>query len=213
MKPNELFDLIKSTKYKKVGLCANYAIIIDSESKVIRVLFEESNGFWDWIFNILYKIPVSVVPYKNLINKGFKVHLGIKIVWHMMRDEVMDHVKYLHFSFPDFKIKVSGWSHGGGQADMCAEDIYTMLNIKPLLTTFGGLRISGNKYTAEHFASCCADGSAKYENGCDFVPRLPFWFMGFRDFLKVHIGDKFNWLKFYKVADYHTAYGNAKLYV
>lgn len=213
MKPNELFNLIKKTDYKKCGLCANYQILVDDKNKLIKILFQESNGFWDWVFNLLYiAVPVYINPYKNMLYK-WKVHFGIKIVWHMMRDEVMGQIKQLHKEHSDYKIETCGWSHGGGQADMCAEDIATTLNYTPDDFTFGGLRIAHGKKTKEHFDACLGKNSVKYENGSDLVCRVPFWFMGFKDLsCKKHIGEKFSWFKIFKVAKYHTSYGDETLY-
>lgn len=60
MKPSELFKLIRDTEYETAGKAVDYSIQVFIEEKKIRLLFEESNSFIDWINNL----NILLKPYK-----------------------------------------------------------------------------------------------------------------------------------------------------
>lgn len=211
MNYNDLFNLIKHTEYKEAGLHGNYKVIVNDNEKTIYVLFQETKGWKDWFCNILYCIPHTICML-NFLPFVPKFHFGTWLIFKTMKNEIFadfDHAKREH---PDYEVISAGWSHGGGHADYFALYRYRKTGLRTRVITFGGLRVAGNLMTKKKFLESFAEGSHKFENGSDFVPRLPFRFMGFRDIIKNHIGEKFSWFKFWKVADYHTAYGDKGLY-
>lgn len=149
-------------------------------------------------------------PYKNM-KDVWKVHFGMAIIYGSIRDEIIENVK----KFVDnggTKIYVGGWSQGGGVSQLCAEDIYYQFQIKPILTTFGSLRVGWGKKAWNHIADSVEKESICYENGSDIVPHLPLRIWGFKNLLGVHIGEKFNLFKIFNTPKYHSAYGDSALY-
>ena len=48
MRPEELFNLIKKTKFEKVGDDVDFAVLVFPEEKIVRLIFEESASKRDW---------------------------------------------------------------------------------------------------------------------------------------------------------------------
>lgn len=150
-------------------------------------------------------------PYKHM-RDSWRVHFGMALIYGSIRDEVMAKVK----EYIDKGVTViyaGGWSQGGGPTQLFCEDCSYQFNIRPVLTTFGSLRVAWGKKSQMHIADSCAVGSHAYENGSDIVPHCPMKLWGFRDVLKEHIGEKFNIFKIFGTPKYHTAYGDESLYI
>lgn len=180
---------------------------MDNASKTIYVLFEESNGKEDWKNNFDF-LPVPIKPYKRM-KKTWFAHKGFVKVYHSVRDKVMNVTRELIVNHSDHKVVVGGWSHGGALAQLCAEDIYYNLGVKPTLTTFGSPRVFYGKVAERTIRQAVADDSRQYENGSDIVPKVPPFARCVRS---DHIGDNFNLWESRKTAYYHCDYGNEELY-
>lgn len=220
IKPWELFKKIKKADYIHTGLSADFSVSL--YKKEIYVMFEKSDGSIDWINNILF-IPVFVAlpfiwpvslfckKYRGLA-KYWNVHLGIALVWLSMKGMVLNTVRDLHKDHLDYRIVVCGWSHGGGHSQLCAREIYKELGTKPLLMTFGSLRVFFGKKGKNSLLKSVDQESMQFENGSDIVPSLPGRLLGYRLPNRVHIGEPFNIFNIVSTAKYHCDYGNEQLY-
>ena len=64
MRPEELFNLIKKTKFENVGDDVDFAVLVFPEENSVRLIFEESASKRDWQNN--FNFPIK--PYKNQQN-------------------------------------------------------------------------------------------------------------------------------------------------
>lgn len=118
----DLFIRCLKASYRKTPKSGNYAIEVDGDT--IYLLFECSNGFWDWVHNFLF--PAK--PYKRMDCVWF-CHRGFLKVWKAMRDEVEAEVKKIllenqtYDATPIKNIVCVGYSHGGAISLFATEDM------------------------------------------------------------------------------------------
>lgn len=208
MKYNEIFNLILKTEYNHTELNGDWQVVVNQEEKTIFVLFEESNGKKDWFHNFLF-FPVPVKPYKRMKSPWF-IHWGFKRVYHSFRDDMLKKVNEKTKEFPNFKIIVAGYSHGGALAQIAIEDIIFNLKKPCKLITFGSPKPFFGKFTLNKIKKIVENNIKIFENGSDVVPHVPPFF--FYSLGKDCIGEKFNIFKIFKTPEYHTGYGKKELY-
>lgn len=205
MKDFELFNKIRSANYTRTGKNCDWYIEFNEESNTIYLLFQESVG-WDWFYNFL-AWPIPVRPYKGM-KKKWLAHYGLIRVYRSARDTIIQAVKDKYKE--GMKIIVGGFSHGGGLAQLAAEDICFQLDYKPEVVIFGSMRPFMGKKSLQHAMECYdMNTSRSYQNGTDIVPYLPPYgkTLPFK-----HIGEKFNIFKIFIAGKYHQGYGEEKLY-
>lgn len=174
------------------------------------------------VFIILAIIEIVLTIYtcikwqtKTLFNMTigkFKCHTGLALVYTSIQEKLFKEVTYLKAKTM-FPIVVYGWSQGGGMAQLFAADYYLRTNEQVTVTTFGALRTAWLKSSKKVLDKALTENSKLYENSSDIVPKMPLKVWGFKSskYIK-HIGKKFNWLKIFNTAKYHTAYDNRELY-
>lgn len=204
MKPYDLFNLIKKTKYSTVGDDVDYYIQVCEEEKIIRLLFEETTNKRDWINN--FNFPIK--PYKKQQNTLW-VARGWAKAYKSAKDVIMAELIAEYKKHTNYKIEIAGWSYGGAMAILAAEDFYFRTNKKVELITFGAPKPLFGKKTKKYVLSCCKE-IKQYTHKSDIVPLCPPLF-GYKDLSKIKIG-KFNFFNLFKPTKYHTCYGEVALY-
>ena len=113
----ELFNRCLSATYTHTKKNGDYAIEVEGDT--LYLLFEWSDGFWDWFHNFLF--PAR--PYKRM-NQIWFCHRGFLKVWKAMRDEVETQVIMELEAQPNIRnIVCVGYSHGGGISLFATEDM------------------------------------------------------------------------------------------
>lgn len=204
MKPNELFQLIVDTDYTKTGDEVDYAVKIFHEEKRIRLLFQESKGWRDWVNN--FKFPIK--PYKNQENVLWFAK-GWANAYKSANDEIMEKLVQAHNENPDYDIEIAGWSYGGAMCLLAVEDFYYRTKLKCIVTTFGGPKPLFGRKTRQNILNCCKEIN-QYCHRNDIVTLLPPLF-GYCMGRKVKVGKKKLFGLFFPYK-YHTCYGDANLY-
>lgn len=124
----DLFIRCLNANYTHTKKSGDYAIEIEGDT--LYLLFECSDGFWDWFHNFLF--PAK--PYKRM-KSIWLCHRGFLKVWKAMRDEIEFTVDRMLGFEPDIKnIVCVGYSHGGAISLLATEDMEylygDMLNVK-----------------------------------------------------------------------------------
>ena len=118
----DLFIRCLKANYTHTRKNGDYAIEVDGDT--IYLLFEWSDGFWDWIHNFLF--PAK--PYKRM-NQIWFCHRGFLKVWKAMRDDVERDVRNVFLqnqtydATPIKNIVCVGYSHGGAISLLATEDM------------------------------------------------------------------------------------------
>lgn len=113
----DLFTRCLNANYTHTKKSGDYAIEVEGDT--LYLLFEWSDGFWDWFHNFLF--PAK--PYKRM-NKIWFCHRGFLKVWKAMRDEVETNVIMELETQPNIQnIVCVGYSHGGGISLFATEDM------------------------------------------------------------------------------------------
>lgn len=68
MRPDELFNLIKKTKFEKVGDDVDFAVLVFPEEKTVRLIFEESASKRDWQNN--FNFPIIKLKFADGVMVG-----------------------------------------------------------------------------------------------------------------------------------------------
>ena len=118
----DLFIRCLKANYTHTRKNGDYAVEVDGDT--IYLLFEWSDGFWDWIHNFLF--PAK--PYKRM-NQIWFCHRGFLKVWKAMRDDVERDVRNVFLqnqtydATPIKNIVCVGYSHGGALSLLATEDM------------------------------------------------------------------------------------------
>jgi hypothetical protein len=207
MKPWELYEEIKKTKYTKSGDSVDWAVKVYPDEKLIRLLFEESTEDRDWRNN--FDFPIK--PYKQQDNTLWFAR-GWGNAYKSCNDEIMEKLTKTFYELKDqsYTVEVCGWSYGGAMALLAAEDFCYRTGYLPGVVTFGAPKPLWGRKTKKYVASCLAY-CFQYAHVNDFVPvciPLP----GYRMVNKVKVGKDFCILKYFKTGEYHCSYGDKSLY-
>lgn len=216
MKTSELYKLIKSSNYKEVGSAVNYIIApaVDSERKIVYLLFQESCGRVDWWHNLAF----IAKAYKMYQNPRMTVHHGFADAYLSANDTIMEELLEFLKSHPGYTVVIAGWSLGGAMAILAAEDLNYRTRtdknnpdtgIKPVLYTYGAPKVAADDVTALYISCCIADESAQFAHKQDIVTHMPP-FRRFRHIIEptwigpnLHIGTVWGLFNPWK---YHTRY-------
>jgi hypothetical protein len=210
MKPHELYKAIKDCEYSHAGLGADYTMIYDGG--VLYVLFEESDGFFDWLFNLAF-LPIRTKAFRDMI-ESYRVHIGYNLIYKSIRKRILEELRFVLNMVAPTRVICAGWSHGGALAQRLAEDIGFSLGFKADIVTFGA---------PMPFYADAVDivrprvGTVTlYKARGDLVTELPFKKLGFRPMVPETIvgTEEFKTLseKIRGVVKAHTSYGNPELY-
>ena len=209
MKPHELFSLIKNTEhseYNEHGDHVNWLIKIDHEERVIRLLFEESNGKKDWLNNL--KFPIR--PYKKQENVLW-VAKGWGNAYKSCNDTIQTALVSTVNEYKNYGVEIIGWSYGGAMAVLAAEDFHFRTKLKPNVYTFGAPKPIFGKKSKKHIEDCCSE-IKQYANVNDCVVIMPP-FPGYKHINKIKVGNrKFNLIEWFKPKIYHTIYDDETIY-
>lgn len=204
MKPSELFKLIRDTEYETAGKAVDYSIQVFIEEKKIRLLFEESNSFIDWINNL----NILLKPYK-FKDSVFWFAKGWCMAYESACDIIMKKLLDICNCFPSYIVEICGWSFGGAISLLAALDFYYKTNLKANVITFGTPKSLFGKKTKKIMMSCCAS-VIQYANLSDIVTYYKF-FPGYTMLNRVNIG-RFNFFDLFNIKKSHCGYDNADLY-
>lgn len=198
MKDSEIFTWIKNQKEwivcEKDGIKVEFLVETKTEEKRIYVLFQESNGSWDWKCNLNF--PVTL--YDKL-----KVHRGFAKQYDICRDEVIKILTGHYAQHPDFEIVVSGWSLGSAISVLACQDINHHLGVRVTHISFGVPKVCFDKKSRDLVRECINE-SREYCNVNDIVTYQPP--IGYYHIKRVDIGDNFNPIKIVNPQKYHTNY-------
>lgn len=199
MAPNDIFELIKKTKYNNDGLDVDWQVVEFSDS--VFLLFQETRSSIDWKVN--FDFPAK--PYKNQ-ESPLLIHRGYAKAYKSCNDKIME--AFISKCKGCNKVPyISGWSYGGAMAQIASEDFFYRTGIKPNLITFGAPKVAFGKKTRNYLESCIC-GALQFAHRSDIVPKVPPFFLKYG---RVPVG-KFNFIGLFKPEKYHCEYGNAILY-
>lgn len=203
MKSGELFNYLRSRKYKRIGKDLDYTIEIDDVNQEINVFFQESTSVWDWIFNFLFPIFPKIINgniYNFSVGWWWQYCSGRQIVIHDLISKAL--------LFKDYKFNFYGYSLGGVMAQICGIDFYHATGIKSSLCTFGSPKCLFGFWSWLN-ARKCFNNITQYAHHSDLVTWLiPF---GFYPIKNTRIG-KFNFKDFFNVLKTHLSYSDETLY-
>ena len=206
MKPNEYFDLIKSTSFIKSGDDVDWQVSVFDDEKTVRLIFEESTSKRDWTNN--FNFPVKI--YKKQ-ESCLRVARGWGNAYKSCNDTIMDIFTKQVEAHPDYSVEIIGWSYGGAIAVIAAEDFYFRTGKKSNIITFGAPKPLWSKKCWKYVRSC-VNNVHQYAHVNDCVPLcvpLP----GYRMLHKDKIGSGFSIFKLFKPNIFHLCYGDSTLYV
>lgn len=195
----DLFRRCLKAKYISTAESGNYAI--EAEGDTLYLLFQWSNGFWDWVNNFLF--PAR--PYKRMKCFWF-CHRGFLKVWKAMRDEIEVYVEEILSNNPNLKkIVCVGYSHGAAVSVFATEDMEYLYGEKYSVSGYGfgcprvlwGIVPGEVKHRLRNFKAI--------RNIPDIVTHVPPMLFGFRHagtLIKVGEKDKYSPIK----AHYASAY-------
>ena len=207
MKPNELFNYLKSIKHDEYitsGDDVQYLVRTFHDEKRIRLMFEESCGKTDWKNN--FNFPIK--PYKYQENVLWYAR-GWAKAYKSCNDEIMKMLLQAHNENPDYEIEICGWSYGGAMSLIAVEDFYYRYKIKSIVTTFGAPKPLFGCKTRKTVLNCCKEVKQyAHRNDCvPLMPPLPGYCMG----NKIKVGKKKLFGLFHPDI-YHCIYGDESLY-
>ena len=219
----ELFKHIKETSdWITVGAKLDYKVEVDDENKIVRLLFQESNGFLDWVHNLIYFDIRYRAVYSDQVS-CIKSHVGFAHLYKSGNDQVMeDFIKAVE-EHPNYTCVIAGWSQGGAVSQLAAEDFNfrtrtdkndTSSGKKAHVVTFGSPKVFANdENTMNYIRSCCASIKevAQHNDMVTYMPPFNRFCHLDPDFYRV--GKKLNlFFDWFKPTIYHTSYEDATLY-
>ena len=203
MNRQELFKLIKSSDYEKVGLDVDYQICTVPEEKAIYLLFAGSNSDIDW--KIDFNFPAR--PYKHQTTP-LMIHRGFIKAWKSANDHIIEKLRDIAIFCTGYEIYVAGWSYGGAMAILAGEDYFYRYGKKIRLITYGAPKIiSGDK--SRRYLESCFKTIEQYGQNNDIVTYIATFFKHIK--IK-RCGDKFNLIKMLRnIKYYHCNYHKVDL--
>lgn len=205
MKEYEYYNLIKNSKYQKVGKDVDFLVQEDIENKKIQLIFAESNSETDWKHN--FQFPIKL--YKHQKNR-FWVASGWGNAYKSASLEIFKVLAEKINMHPYFEIEIMGFSFGGAMAVLAAEDVFFRLNIKSNLITFGCPKVLFGKKTKEYFNKCC-NSIKQYAHVNDIVTYCPP-FLGYTNINVIRLGNKRTVKDLLNPYKYHQIYCDETLY-
>lgn len=165
------FARLWNAKYKTKGLDVDYSIQIDHTEKKVYLMFFGTNSKIDWKTN--FKLPCKV--YKNQ-KSCLRFHRGYIEAWKSCNDEIILEYseKIIDWSYQPV---IMGHSMGAALAILAAEDLHYKTGIKPIVITFGAVKMMGDKKTQKYITDIIHEDSCTINNRNDIVPlAIPFYY-------------------------------------
>ncbi len=210
MQPSDLYNLLCSSSYRKVGDDVDYSIVYDQDENMVRLMFIGSTTKRDWVND--FRFPAKL--YKKQEN-WFLVHRGFGDAWQSARDDVMNDLQESMLLVESFgaKVQIIGHSLGGAFAQLAAEDyMYQFGHQVDEVVTFGSPKPIFGLLSKKHFKKAAKKWS-QYRYSWDIVPWAPP-FLGYHN-VSSHIIDKKNAWKLWRVFNtvyWHLHYGDSSFY-
>lgn len=195
----------------------NYEIAYEPDRDVIQINFQKSKGFGDWYANIA---EFTCRYYHSIDFDGQKLQLRVHHGWGAMYKSVKHELRSawyaLHRQHPDAVTEIIGWSLGGGQAILCAQDLNYNFGIKPYLYTFGTVRpfryTRSNRQLMERYLEGLCTECYNFSNINDIVTYMPP-FYGYTMPRRVELGgDRRSLGRLLNPYRFHFSYHQASLY-
>ena len=208
MKPWELFNFITKIghgEYVTSGDDVQWIIRIDGRKKVIRLIFEDSEGATDWRNNLTFP--------KKLYKKQescLRASRGWGDAWKSCNDDVMAALIKTVEILPDYTVHICGWSYGGAMSLLAAEDFHYRTGKKASVFTFGAPKPLWGKKTREYVRSC-VDEARQFAHANDLIAMLPP-FPGYTRLATDRVGGKRSFFQLLRPDIWHCAYGMESLY-
>jgi hypothetical protein len=212
MKPNELYDLIKTTEYKTIGTAIDYKVVYNEENNTMYVLFQESKQKIDWLFNLLNvftsKVRIMLDNKLSFVKLGY----GYNKAWNECETSVMLDIKEILCSEDVKKIVISGWSYGGGMCIPCAISLSKyfpeeLKTVKHNVVSFGAPKTVKDKKSLEILYKLSDWKSYCHKN--DIVSYVVPWFYGLN---QIRLGADYSFFKLFNPCKWHCIYGDKSLY-
>lgn len=203
-------------KYIHTGDHIDYYIWVDDVGKAVVLVFQESDGKYDWKHNFQF----AVKPYKHQ-KSVIKAHRGFVNTYKSANDEIMEAFIKECAKHPDYDFVVCGWSMGGALSHLAAEDFNfrTRCNKddpdtgkKVILITFGSPLVLWGKKTQEYFKKCIVK-AYNFSHIRDIVTEVPPYHFGYKVVNKIKIALK-EWciFRYFNPWHCHTHYYEEKYY-
>lgn len=196
---SELFNYQRGLDYQNNGKSVSWKVEV--RDSALWIYFQESVGL-DWFYNFL---AWPIYSFKNKL----WYHFGLYRVYKSAKDIILQKVKESFYDGLD--VKIVGYSHGGGLAQIFAKDVYEVTKVKPTLILYGSMRpFMSKKSMIDMTNNINLDKYISFCNGTDLVPYLPPYgsTLPFNE-----IGEKFSIWKIFKAGTYHQGYGDSNNYI
>ena len=203
--PEELFNLINSVAFNKVGDDVDYTLWCDNDDPYTTyLLFKQSDSKRDWANNLNF--PVKL--YNNQ-EYPIKVCKGWGNAWKSCNDYIMDELLSWLDEYKTTTLIIAGWSFGGAIAQLAAEDFYYRTGSKAFVITFGSPKPLFGSKTLKRFKESVVY-SYNYANVNDCVPLMPP-FPLYHDINRIKTGKKVLFGLF-NPNKWHCLYGDKSQY-
>lgn len=199
MKHNDLFTLIRNTKYDVTGLDVNYKIIYVAEEHTVYLLFQGTSSKTDVKIDLDFPVKVYKRQYSCI-----KAHGGFVKAWKSANDVIIRELTDM-CNLYNAKAVIAGHSLGGDMTILAAEDYFFRTGRKADVITFGCPNVLFGKESKEYVKSCC-NNIYQYAQYNDMIPTIP---IGYTQLNKIKCGRKFNLFEFtFHTKKYHCGYGD-----
>lgn len=195
----------------------NYEIHYEKERDVIQINFQKTNGFSDWIANI---VEFTDKYYDAFYFEGqmlcLRAHHGWANMYRSIKNEIRLEWSRLHKKYQTAETEIIGWSLGSAQAILCCQDLNYNFGVCPYLYTFGSVRpfkyTFFNRCQMKQYLNSIYKEGWNFANVNDIVTYMPP-FLGFIMPNRVKVGlEGFSIKKLLQPGYYHTIYDNPELY-
>lgn len=200
MKPYELYNHIWNTEYNKSGFDLDWKVEVDNLEKKIRLLFQPSMSYKDWIVNICF-LPIFKFP-------AFYC-FGWKKAYDRCSDRILFEVICNCLDYHDYDVEITGHSYGGTMSIIAAIDLFMQFGIRADVITFGSPKTLF-LFVSKLVAKGVIKDIKQYSHRSDIVTYMPP-FLGYHHVKKIKLG-KFHFKWLFKPTIYHMSYGDESLY-
>ena len=204
MKPWELYKKQAGLTYNHNEFDYDWNVTVDDEEKTIYVFTQCSTSVIDWIVNFLFFFIPQIRHWFV-----YFAALGWQTTFNSCKGLIINKVLSEMNAHPDYKVVCAGHSYGGAGSVLVGIEIFFQTGIRPELVTWGApkpLVFLQSKLIAKEFFSKITQYAHKSDI-VTYMPPLP----GYWNLNVIRLG-KFNFKDLFNPYEYHTCYGDEKLY-
>ncbi|MBO4288850.1 MAG: hypothetical protein J5865_01965 [Lachnospiraceae bacterium] len=196
----------------------NYEIHYEEERNAIQVNFQYTDGFMDWIANV---VEIATKYYDSIEYEGeplqLRVHHGWGEMYRAIKNELRRQWQLMHEEHPEAETEILGWSLGSAQAILCAQDLNYNFGVKPYLYTFGTVKpfksVRSNAVRMKEYLGSICKECWNFTDVNDIITYLP----PFRGYLMINRVDvksglSKSFFRLLKPLRFHTLYDQPEIY-